>query len=46
MKCTELAESGFELVKKEGNLESMSDSILLVYEKTIQLKNHNNDENS
>jgi len=39
-KCKKLAESGFDMVTREGNLESMSDAMFLVYEKTIQLKNH------
>jgi glycosyltransferase involved in cell wall biosynthesis len=38
-KCKKLAESGFDMVTREGNLESMSDAMFLVYEKTIQLKN-------
>ena len=46
IKCQKLAKSGFELVNKEGNLKSMSDSVLSVYEETIQLKNHKNGENS
>jgi len=38
-KCQKLAESGFNMVNTEGNLNSMSDRIFQVYEEILQSKN-------
>ncbi len=38
-KCKKLAESGFEMVSNEANLDSMSNQVFSVYEKAIKLNN-------
>ena len=40
-KCEKLAESGFNMVSNEANLESMSNKMYSVYEKAIKLNNGN-----
>lgn len=38
-KCKKLAESGFEMVSNEANLDSMSNQVFSIYEKAIKLNN-------
>ena len=44
LKCEKLAESGFNMVNREGNLDSMSEGVFQVYEQTLQSKNTDLDE--
>ena len=37
-KCSQLAESGFNMVLKNGNIDSMTEGMLSVYEKFVKLK--------
>ncbi|MGY5148933.1 MAG: glycosyltransferase family 4 protein [Candidatus Nitrosopumilus sp. bin_68KS] len=43
-KCQKLAESGFNMVNKEGNLDSMSNAVFKVYDDTIQSQKNEPDE--
>ena len=37
-KCEKLAKAGFDMVQNDANISSMSNEMLAVYEKTIQVK--------
>ncbi len=43
-KCQKLAESGFNMVNREGNLDSMSNGMFQVYEDTIRSNENDLDE--